>query len=292
LPRRGASRYAGPVMPGLRERFATLVASPSCTLDRAALEIARIGHPGLDPAPTLRGLDALADALRPRLPRAGAGATAARLLASHLFEDCGFRGNRSDYYDPRNSFLNDVVERRMGIPISLSVLVMEVGRRLGIPIEGVGFPGHFLVRVAGPGAPLLLDCFQGGVSVEPDELLARLRALSETSSGPDFTQVPPRFLESTPAPGILARMLRNLLRIYLEKREHAQALAAVDLLLVLTPRSTEDLRTRARLYESLECFASAADDLRRYLALAPRADDAPEVRKTLDRLAADAPTLH
>lgn len=279
-------------MPGLRERFAALVASPSCTLDRAALEIARIGHPDLDPTPTLQGLDALADGLRPRLPRGAAAATAARLLASHLFEECGFRGNRADYYDPRNSFLNDVVERRTGIPISLSVLAIEVGRRLDIPIEGVGFPGHFLVRVAGPGSPLLLDCFRGGAPVEADELLTRLRSLSETSSGPDFTQVPPRFLEGTPTAGILARMLRNLLRIYLEKRAPAQALAAVDLLLVLTPRSADDLRTRARLYEALECFASAADDLRRYLALAPRADDAPEVRKTLERLSADAPTLH
>jgi regulator of sirC expression with transglutaminase-like and TPR domain len=279
-------------MPGLRERFATLVASPTCTLDRAALEVARIGHPDLDPTPTLKRLDTLADALRPRLPRGAAAATGARLLARHLFEDCGFRANRADYYDPRNSFLNDVVERRTGIPISLSVLAIEVGRRLGIPIEGVGFPGHFLVRVPAPGAPLFLDCFQGGAAVEPDELLSRLRALAESSSGPDFAQVPPRFLERTPTPGILARMLRNLLRIYLEKRAHAQALAAVDLLLVLTPRSAEDLRTRARLYEALECFASAADDLRRYLALMPQADDAPEVRQTLDRLAVDAPTLH
>ena len=156
----------------------------------------------------------------------------------------------------------------------------------------MGFPGHFLVRVAGPGTPLLLDCFQGGAPVEADELLTRLRTLSETSGGPDFAQVPPRFLEATPTAGILARMLRNLLRIYLERRAHAQALAAVDLLLVLTPRSADDLRTRARLYEALECFASAADDLRRYLALAPQADDAAEVRKTLERLSADAPTLH
>jgi regulator of sirC expression with transglutaminase-like and TPR domain len=279
-------------MQGLRERFATLVASASCTLDRAALEIARIGHPDLDPGPTLDQLDALADGLRPRLPRGASPAAAGRLLAQHLFEDCGFHGNRADYYDPRNSFLNDVVERRMGIPISLSVLAIEVGRRLDIPIEGVGFPGHFLVRIAGAGSPVLLDCFQGGIPVEPDDLLSRLRSLAETSGGPDFTQVPPRFLEGASTPAILARMLRNLLRIYLEQRAHPQALTTVDLLLVLTPRSAEDLRTRARLYETLECFASAADDLRRYLSVAPRADDAAEVRKTLERLTADAPTLH
>ena len=149
------------------------------------------------------------------------------------------------------------------------MLAIEVGRRLGLRLEGVGFPGHFLVRVAGASDLLLLDCFDGGTAVGEDTLLARLRALADTSGGPEFAHVPPRFLEPTAPPGIMARMLRNLLRIYLEREEHERALTAVDLLLVLTPRSAEDVRTRARLYETLECFASAADDLRRYLALAP-----------------------
>jgi len=279
-------------MPGLRERFATLIGSPSIDLARAALEIARIGHPELDPVPTLRALDALAEGLRPRLVAGTAPDAAARVLVRYLFEECGFRGNRADYYDPRNSFLNDVLERRTGIPISLSMLTIEVGRRLGIELEGVGFPGHFLVRVAGSAEPLLLDCFEGGSEVDHDTLLARLRALSETSGGPEFTHVPPRFTEPTAAPGILARMLRNLLRIYVEREEHERALAAVDLLLVITPRSADDVRTRARLYEALECFASAADDLRRYLALAPQAEDVGAVREQLGRLANDAPTLH
>lgn len=279
-------------MPGLRERFASLIASPSCDLAHASLEIARIAYPDLDPAPTLEGLDTLADALRPRLDAAAAPGDAARILGRYLFEECGFRGNRADYYDPRNSFLNDVLERRTGIPISLSVLAIEVGRRLGLRLEGVGFPGHFLVRVAGASDLLLLDCFDGGSAVGEDTLLARLRALADTSGGPEFAHVPPRFLEPTAPPGIMARMLRNLLRIYLEREEHERALTAVDLLLVLTPRSAEDVRTRARLYETLECFASAADDLRRYLALAPRADDATAVREQLGRLASGAPTLH
>jgi regulator of sirC expression with transglutaminase-like and TPR domain len=277
-------------MQGLRERFAALIGSPSCDLARAALEIARIGHPDLDPAPALHALDTLAGELRPRLS-GGTPGDAARLLARYLFEECGFRGNRADYYDPRNSFLNDVLDRRVGIPISLSVLAIEVGRRLGIRLDGVGFPGHFLVRVSG--APdLLLDCFDGGSPVDHDVLLARLRALADTSGGPEFAHVPPRFLEPTAPPGILARMLRNLLRIYLEREEHEHALAAVDLLLVLTPRSAEDVRARARLYETLECFASAADDLRRYLALAPQADDVATVRGKLEQLTSDAPTLH
>lgn len=275
----------------LRERFAALVAAPGCDLGRASLEIARIGHPQLDPGPTLAALDRLAEAARPRVPQGAPVPDAARALARHLFQECGFRGNADDYYDPRNSFLNDVVERKLGIPISLSVLAIEVGRRLGIPIDGVGFPGHFLIRAADAREVVLLDCFAGGAAVDEDELLERLRALAG-SGGPDFTHVPPRFLEPAPAPDVLARMLRNLLRIYLERREPERALSAVDLLLVLTPESADDLRTRARLYESLECFASAAADLRRYLALAPGAEDAADVRKAIGRLASDAPTLH
>jgi len=139
---------------------------------------------------------------------------------------------------------------------------------------------------------LLLDPFHGGTPVSNDELLGRLRNLADTSRGPQFAEVPPRFLEPTGTSGILGRMLRNLLRIYLERRELERALAAVDLLLVLTPRSAEDLRTRATLYERLECFAAAAADLRSYLDVAPGADDAAEIRSKLGQLDSDAPTLH
>src|SRR5262245_20357573 len=236
-------------MTTLRERFAALVASPNCDLGHAAIEIARIGHPELDPAPTLAALDHLAESARSQVSSLASPPDAARALARCLFQEHGFRGNADDYYDPRNSFLNDVVERKLGIPISLSVLAIEVGRRLGIPIAGVGFPGHFLIRAADAREVLLLDCFAGGVAVEEDELLERLRTLAGTS-GPDFTHVPQRFLEPVPTSDVLARMLRNLLRIYQEGREPERALAAVDLLLILTPESADDLRTRARLYES------------------------------------------
>ena len=171
-------------MPGIRERFAALITAQPADLGRAALEIARIAQPDLDPEPSLRTLDALAAGLAPRLPSDPPPDDAARLLAHYLFDECGFRGNRDDYYDPRNSLLNEVLERRAGIPISLSVLAIEVGRRLRIPLEGVGFPGHFLVRVVGPRGVLLLDPFHGGTPVSNDELLGRLRNLADTSRGP------------------------------------------------------------------------------------------------------------
>lgn len=282
-------------MPGIRDRFAAHVATGKrCDLAAAALEIARIAYPELDPAPSLHRLDALAAAVAQRISPDMPATDAALALTRYLFEECGFRGNQGDYYDPRNSFLNDVLERRLGIPISLSVLMIEIGTRIGLQIEGVGFPGHFLVRIRTGARPLLLDPFHAGAPVDDADLLARLRSLSQASrgGGPDFAHVPDEFLEAASVRGILGRMLRNLLRIWLDKDDHAHALAAVDLLLVLTPHAADDIRTRGFLYEELECPAAAAEDLRRYLDLVPDAPDADEVRGRLSRLADETPTLH
>src|SRR5438552_615684 len=148
-------------MGGLREDFAALAAAGDRTdLALSALAIARIAYPDLDPAPYLRQLDDLAAAVRPRLYPQASPEAAVTELAGYLFGECGFRGNQEEYYDPRNSYLNDVLERRTGIPITLAVVLIETGARLGLGLEGVGFPGHFLVRVAG--SPPLLDPFFRG----------------------------------------------------------------------------------------------------------------------------------
>ena len=269
----------------LRDEFAALVAAGEKTdLGRAALAIARIAHPTLDPAPSLRELDSLAAAARPRMGRA----TAAGDLAAYLFGQCGFRGNQEDYYDPRNSCLNDVLERRRGIPISLSVVFIEVATRLGLAVEGVGFPGHFLVRVTGGPEPVLLDPFFGGRSIDEGELLARYRALR----GVDVATLPPDALAATGTIGILTRMLRNLLRVYLQRAEHSRALEAADLVLVMVPDSADEIRIRALLYEQLECFGAALDDFRRYLDVAPDAPDANQIRERVARLARAAAAIH
>src|SRR5213593_92455 len=220
-------------MGGLREDFAALLAAGGQTdLARAALAIARIAYPDLDPAPYVRQLDDLAAAVRPRLlPRASPEAAVTE-LAGYLFGECGFRGNQEEYYDPRNSYLNDVLERRTGIPISLSVLLIETGVRLGLGIEGVGFPGHFLVRVAGSRGPILLDPFFGGRVIGRDEMLDRLRAFYAAGGGPagaNLQRVLPQVLQATGPQGILGRMLANLLRIYLDRNDHVHALDTVDL---------------------------------------------------------------
>jgi regulator of sirC expression with transglutaminase-like and TPR domain len=231
--------------------------------------------------------------VRPRLLPSFSAVDRALTVARFLFGECGFKGNGEDYYDVRNSFLNDVLARRMGIPITLSAVLIEVGARVGVPFEGIGFPGHFLVRVpAGGGEQLILDPFHGGQRVDEAELLARLRALADANRGPRFETVPAEFLAPTSARAMLGRMLRNLMRIYLERDADAEALLAVDLLLVLMPQGADEIRTRGFLYERLGCPAAAAIDFRRYLELAPEAEDHEQVRTRLSRLLDDAPTLH
>ena len=276
-------------MGGLRQDFAALLAAGGQTdLARAALAIARIAYPDLDPAPYVRQLDDLAAAVRPRLfPRASPEAAVTE-LAGYLFGECGFRGNQEEYYDPRNSYLNDVLERRTGIPISLSVLLIETGVRLGLGIEGVAFPGHFLVRVAGSRGPVLLDPFFGGRPIGERELLARYR----TFLGSGAPALPPEALATADTPGILTRMLRNLLGVYLDRNDHAHALAAAELLLVLVPDSADELRMRGLLYERLECFGAALDDFRRYLELAPGAPDAEQIHERVARLVRIAAAIH
>jgi regulator of sirC expression with transglutaminase-like and TPR domain len=280
----------------LRASFARVVADgDAADVARGALVIARIGHPALAPEPVLAALDDLGREARSRIRPGDSHAERAAALARFLFDERGFRGNRDDYYDPRNSFLNDVLDRRSGIPITLGLVMMEVGARAGVALEGVGFPGHFLVRVVGTPEPVLLDPFFGGRQIGYDEMKDRLRAFYDASgapSGGNLQRALPQALQATGPLGILTRMLGNLLAIYREREAHASALATIELLLVLWPDAADHLRIRGLLYEQLECFASAAADFRRYLALAPDAPSAPEVREHLQQLEHVASTLH
>jgi regulator of sirC expression with transglutaminase-like and TPR domain len=279
----------------VRDELSALISAGDDTdLARGAVLVARVGYPDLHPTPILRQLDELAMLVRPLVPRSLPAGTRVERLMEFLFQDAGFHGNGDDYYDPRNSFLNDVLARRSGIPISLATVSIEVGRRVDVPLQGVGFPGHFLLRAAGDEGPVFLDPFHGGRTVTQDDLVSRLRTLAQQAKrpSPDFLTVPGEFLEPVTTPSMLARMLRNLVRIYVKRRTHAQALTAVDLLLVLTPDSADDLRQRGVLYETLDCPAAAAIDLRRYAEIAPDATDAQRMLERAARLADDAPTVH
>ncbi|MFN8542941.1 MAG: tetratricopeptide repeat protein [Candidatus Binatia bacterium] len=269
-----------------RDRFAALVAAGP-DLARGALEIARLGHPDLDAEACLARLDALAETIRPHLPAGDDPPTTFAAAATHLFGELGFHGNSTDYYDPRNSYLPDVLERRTGIPIMLALVLIEVGTRLGLTVEGIAFPGHFLVRVRGARGLHLFDPFTGQ-ALDEAELLSRARAVA----GAGVTAVPPHFLATAGPRAMLTRMLHNLLRVFHERDDPDHALAAVDLLLVLTPDAPEAVRTRGLLLARLDCPGAAAHDLERYLELAPGAADAADIRNQLARLARGLPTLH
>jgi regulator of sirC expression with transglutaminase-like and TPR domain len=181
-----------------------------------------------------------------------------------------------DYFDPRNSFLNEVLDRRLGIPISLSVLYMEVGRRVGLDLQGVSFPGHFLVKLAVHAGEIVIDPFMGGASLSKDDLEYRLSGIYKNRSrpGPELSEV----LTAASSKEILVRMLRNLKGIYVKAGDFERALNMVQHTLQLRPHDARETRDRGYIYQRLECFRAANADFQRYLELAPDADDVEEIR--------------
>ncbi len=257
-----------------RRHFAELIGGADIPLDRAALAIAEEEYPGLSTEPYLRSIDALAERARLRIAGRRGAAGALRALRETLFEEAGFRGNDEDYYDPRNSFLNEVLDRRLGIPISLSVLFLSVARRVGLPVHGVRFPGHFLVKHEAGGRELFIDPYRGGEILTAEECADRYRAATHGKGSFD-----PRFLDPATPRQILARMLHNLKRIYGEQGDDVRTLWVIDRLLLLTPGDPEERRDRGLVSARLGGTAAALADLRAYLAAAPDAADAAEVRE-------------
>ena len=245
-------------------------------LSHAALTVARIEYPDLEFAPYLAQLDSFAARVQSRLPHVAEPSDVISALNAVLFEEERFAGNRDDYYDARNSFLNDVLERRTGIPITLAVVYMEVGRRVGFPLFGVGMPGHFLLKhYDADGQEIFIDAFNAGRIMTTADCQQRL---DEIYSGQLMLQ--PHFLMSVTRRQILTRILNNLKGVYLNARNLKRALATSDLLLVIYPRSPEDIRQRAGLRYSLGLLRGAVEDLETYLKMLPEASDADEVRQT------------
>ena len=260
------------------ERLRRLVERNAATgsLAEGALLIAREHYPQLDIDDYLARLDTLGAMLSARVP-AGAGDVERILVLNRfLFEEQGFGPNQDDLADPRNSFLNEVLERRVGIPITLSIVYIEVGRRIGLALDGLSFPQHFLVRCALPDGAAVLDPFLSGASLSIEELQRRLGAL-RLGHRPSRAEVS-ALLVAASRREILARVLRNLKAVYMGADQYSDALAASDRLLMLTPTAATELRDRGWLYHRLDCFRAALADYRRYLELAPLAADADEVR--------------
>ena len=258
-------------------RFQALIDRPDDEIDLAegALLIAKKAYPDLDIGDYLSRIDRLAHAVSERLPAAASETDRILALNRYLFEELGFGPNVEDYYDQRNSFLNDVLERRVGIPISLSVLYIEVGRRVGLPLQGVSFPGHFLVKCKLEQGVVILDPYGSGTSLSLQDLQQRLRA---TRGGEVSRAIVAAMLVAADKKQILARMLRNLKAIYVEQGDHNRALSVMDWIVSVVPGDATEVRDRGLLYLQLEGFRAALRDLERYLALAPSADDAQQIR--------------
>lgn len=248
-------------------------------LFRTALLIAHDEYPDLDPAYFEEQLEGWRRALEGPVRRAGSTIGAVQALNRYLFDELGFAGNDEDFYDPRNSYLNEVIERRLGIPISLGVVHIELARRLGMGLEGIAFPGHFLVRMPVQGGVMVLDPFQGGRSLDVDELRIRAQAHVRRDTLADEDLI--RLLDPASHRAILTRMLRNLRSVYAERADLERALRCADRLLQVDPSLAAEYRERARLYQALGHDHGAAADLRRYLALAPEAEDAAAIRQQL-----------
>lgn len=266
-----------------RERFTELVSGSEADLNlaEAALLIAQEEQPELDVAAYLGRLDALADSVRSRLPEAPSFADIIQALNTVLFEEEGLSGNQTDYHDPRNSFLNEVLDRKLGIPITLSLVYIEVGNRLGVPLVGVGFPGHFVVKYEGPDGETVLDPFQGGSRVSRAQMEDKLRSMY----GPDnpFVGQLPKLLAAVGKKDMLLRMLRNLKQIYTQKEDFERALSVVERILLVAPDHPVEVRDRGAIHHRMGHQQLAVRDFQRYLQLAPKADDARAVRAVMVR---------
>ena len=264
-----------------RREFSTLTAREPIPLARGALLIAKEEYPNLD---IEKYLDQIGDLTREAEPIVRAGEDTiekVQLFSEFLFGQKGFDGNRDAFGDPRNSFLNDVLERRLGIPITLSVVYLEVGRRAGLNLFGVSFPSHFLVKAVDERGELIIDPFNGGAILDLEDISTRLKQIYGQP-----VELQPAMLKAVGGRHILARMLRNLKNIYASGADWPRSLAALDRILILEPRAADDILERAALFERLECFGAALEDFQSFLtqyANHPAADAAREAVVRLTR---------
>jgi regulator of sirC expression with transglutaminase-like and TPR domain len=251
--------------------------------------IAQDAYPQLDVERYLGEIERMALRLRGRLPQDLDAEERVVALNQFLFEDLGYWGNAEDYYDPRNSYLNEVIDRKTGIPLTLSILYMEIGRRIGLPLQGVSFPGHFLVRLRLRAGMLVLDPFSGGAPQSESELRQRLqRVIPEgMSDNVPVAELPlDQFLEPAGNRQILARMLRNLKGIYRDTDKPESMLDVLNRMLVVSPGASAELRDRGIVYQRLECYRAALKDLTDYAEREPDAPDQDDVRVRLMELSA------
>lgn len=269
-----------------RDRLAELASRDEADIDLAegALLIAAEARPELVVERCLGLLDELASKTRDRVAAAESALDCIARLNRFLFDEMGFVGNQQDYYDPRNSLLDCVLERRTGIPITLSIVYIEVARRLGLDVRGVSFPGHFLVRAAE--LPILIDPFHGRLLTRDD-----CEALLREVQGED-AKLAPNHVRPARKGEILARVLLNLKQVYLQREEFEAALACCDRILLFTPDAPLEHRDRGLIYAKLECFGPALADLERFVELLGRRRPPAAVEELLESLRERVRRIH
>ena len=273
-------------------RFQQIVCGPDEAIDlaEAALLVAAEEYRDLDIAAYLARLDDMAATLKRRLRPDISPADTIVALNRFLFDELGFTGNAADYYDPRNSFLNEVLDRKRGIPLTLALVYIEIGRRIGLPVQGIAFPAHFLVKCPLREGTVVLDPYAKGISLSLEELKQRIKSLRHGVEPP--RSVMAEMLATASNKDILVRMLRNLKGIYSHHKEWMRALAATDRIISVMPDLAEEYRDRGMIYLNLECFRAALFDLQSYLKMLPVANDADSVHEKVVELQAVAARLN
>ncbi len=268
-------------IPEARRQFAALIdrSQGEFRLAEAALYLAQEEYPEMSIQTYLDRIDAMAETIKTELGLELDPVRIVREINTHLFETLGFQGNREQYYDLRNSFLNDVIDRCLGIPISLSVIYIEVGRLVGLPIAGVGMPGHFIVQYTAQPEPFWIDPFERGAMMTRDACVERLQKLYGE-------QLPWRdaYLAPISDHDILRRMLNNLKQNYAQQNDFHRALSAIERILLLSPEMPSEIRDRGLVHYQLGHLQAALHDLQHYLELFQEAPDAAVISRHIATL--------
>lgn len=273
----------------LREQIIALAALPDdrIGLAEAALTIARSEYPDLDASRYVKQLNDMAARLKSRIENISTPEGRIAEMNRFLFEEEGFSGNRTDYYDPRNSFLNDVLDRKLGIPITLSIVYIDVGRRADLPLYGIGFPGHFLTGLLTDKGRIFIDPFDDGKVLTEDD--CRRMWHGRPSGSRTFK---PSFLNPAWPKQILVRLLRNLKAVYWHLSEEMKAIWMTEWILIFDPNAVPEIKERGFFYEAIGDVKGAVRDLQKYLELAPAAEDEELVTATIERLRGTKSTIH
>lgn len=263
------------------------VPDPLVDLARASLAIAHLEYPGIAQDHYLGFLDELAAAAIERRRNVPGILSAVDAINETIYGEFGFRGNVDDYFDPRNSFINDVLERRTGIPITLSVIYIEVARRLDVRLYGVGLPHHFVIKHSDRDGDIFIDPYNRGRLLDRAGCEAAIREIG----GPEI-KLDDRDFQRADSRYVVLRMLNNLRGIYIQSRQYRKLVGVLDLMLTLLPGGAESYKERGAAYQKLGEPHKAKQDFERYLLLRPRASDASEVRRWVTLLDRDRARLN